>query len=137
MCVLSYGDIFQHDRSYMTNKKSNLRKTGTHYEKLAGALLTEKGYVIRQYNFRCPYAEIDIVAEHEGFLVFCEVKYRSCKRAGSSLEAVDAKKQKRISRGALFYMQKEHLSHMPCRFDVVGIDEGKVTVLTDAFPFRC
>ena len=120
----------------MRTKKSDVKKTGTYYEKLAGALLAERGYVIRQYNFRCPYAEIDIVAEHEGFLVFCEVKYRSCKKAGSSLEAVDAKKQKRISRGALFYMQKERLYHMPCRFDVVGIDGDQVTVLTDAFPFR-
>ena len=68
--------------------------------------------------------------------MFIEVKYRSGSGSGGALEAVDAKKQQRISRAALCYrMQKNIPEETPCRFDVVGIDGEKAALVKNAFDF--
>lgn len=114
-------------------QKKNLRQTGTRYEHLAGSYLAQHGYRILQFNFRCRYAEIDIVAEDGDTLVFCEVKYRKGKNILSSLEAVDFRKQERISRAALFYMTVHHITEVPCRFDVIGITDTQIRHIKNAF----
>ena len=58
-----------------------------------------------------------------------EVKYRQGIEKGTSLEAVDKRKQRRIC----------FMGNMdsPCRFDVVGIDgkEEKISWIKNAFDF--
>lgn len=99
----------------------NNRTIGTRYEKLAGVYLETQGYEILQYNYRCRQGEIDIVAREGEYLVFCEVKFRSDTRKGMPSEAVDHKKQKVISRCALYYLVDHAQWGLPIRFDVVGI----------------
>lgn len=111
----------------------NTRQTGFDYERLAGSYLEKQGYRIREYNFRCPYAEIDIIAEDGNCLIFCEVKYRRGTDIARSLEAVDVRKQRRISRAALFYMSRRHFTEIPCRFDVIGITDTQIQHIKDAF----
>ena len=41
------------------------------------AFLEEHGYRILEKNYRCRAGEIDLIAWHQGYLVFVEVKYRS------------------------------------------------------------
>jgi putative endonuclease len=77
-------------------KEKNNRKTGGNYEQAAGFYLEQHGYQILQYNYRCRIGEIDIVAKEGENLVFCEVKYRTGPGKGSPLEAVDARKQRKI-----------------------------------------
>ncbi|MCI8637913.1 MAG: YraN family protein [Coprococcus sp.] len=113
----------------------NTRKTGSYYEKVAGAFLEKKGYQIWEYNFHCPYAEIDIVARDGEYLVFCEVKYRCHAEEAQPLEAVDRKKQKRISRAALFYITQRGYADIPCRFDVIGITEKEIILVQNAFDY--
>lgn len=113
----------------------NKRQIGTEKEKLAGAYLEKNGYEIIEYNFRCRKGEIDIIAKDGEYLVFCEVKYRSGTSAGTPLDAVDYKKQKIISRCALFYITKQRLSDMPCRFDVVSVTNKEIQVLKNAFDY--
>ena len=115
--------------------KRNLRKTGGEYEKIAGAYLEKMGYQILEYNFRCRYAEIDIVAKDGDVLVFCEVKYRSGKDADTSLEAVDFRKQKKISRAALYYLFRYGSEEVQCRFDVIGSTDQKITLIKNAFDY--
>lgn len=118
----------------MSHKK-NSRKTGNSYEKIAGEYLEKCGYQILEYNFRCPYSEIDIVALDGDCFVFCEVKYRK-KRAGvQPLEAVDRKKQKRISMAALFYISKKELKDAAYRFDVIGITGENILLIKNAFNY--
>ena len=57
--------------------------------------------------------------------MFCEVKYRADERKGSPLEAVDARKQQKIFRTAMYYLTEQQLEDVPCRFDVVGIEGTK------------
>lgn len=116
-------------------EKENKRKTGERYEQMAGEYLEKRGYSILEYNFRCPFAEIDMVARDKEYLVFCEVKYRKGKRMGGPLEAIDKKKQKRISMAALFYLSSKGIRHCPCRFDVVGITEEEIVLLQNAFDY--
>ena len=113
----------------------NKRQTGTEYERKAGAYLEEKGYEILEYNFRCRTGEIDIIARDGDYLVFCEVKYRSDAKSGHPAEAVDQRKQRTISKCALFYLTRRGLSDAACRFDVVSFEGDRVTIYQDAFDY--
>lgn len=114
----------------------NRRKVGTEYERQAAEFLTGLGYRIVEMNYRGRRGEVDLIGWEEGYLVFIEVKYRSGSGSGGALEAVDAKKQQRISRAALCYrMQKNIPEETPCRFDVVGIDGEKAVLVKNAFDF--
>ncbi len=126
--------------------KGNNRETGTFYEKLAGAFLQEQGYQILEYNYRCKMGEIDIIARHEGYLVFCEVKYRKNNKRGTPAEAVTLRKQRMISKCAMYYIMERGIPDIPCRFDVIGVlgyigtgndtnGEEQMQLIKDAFDF--
>lgn len=114
----------------------NKRKVGADYEKQAAEFLEEQGYRILERNYRNRMGEIDIIGWDGKYLVFIEVKYRGSNSKGGALEAVDLRKQKRISKTALFYrMQKGISEETPCRFDVVGIEQERVSLVKNAFDF--
>lgn len=118
--------------------EGNTRKTGQKYEEQAVAYLTDRGYVIVERNYKCPYGEIDIIARDGEYLVFLEVKYRRSDAWGSPGEAVDGRKQRRISRAALcFYGKNGYERDIPCRFDVIGVDGNeKITHIENAFDYQ-
>lgn len=111
------------------------REVGANYEKIAGEHLILQGYEIIEYNFYSRVGEIDIVAKHNGYLVFVEVKYRENAGKGHPLEAITLKKQRSISKCAFYYMQKNKLHDVPIRFDVVGILGEEIQVIQNAFEF--
>lgn len=115
--------------------EKNRRKTGARYEKIAGEYLKTKGYRILEYNFRCRRGEIDIIAEDGACLVFCEVKYRSDTRSGHPSEAVDERKQKRLSACALYYLTVTGAEGAECRFDVVCILRDQIRLYQNAFDY--
>ena len=55
----------------MTKERQHTGRTG---EEIACDFLKEQGYSIVERNHRSRLGEIDIVAEHREYLVFCEVK---------------------------------------------------------------
>ena len=117
--------------------EASSKRTGLYYETQAAVFLEKQGYQILERNFRCPAGEIDLIAKEGGYLCFVEVKYRSERKTGTPEEAVDAKKQKRISRAALYYLMKQGLGDTtPCRFDVVGIRPDGIRVTKNAFTFK-
>lgn len=112
----------------------NKRNIGSNYEKIAGEYLSDKGYEVLEYNYRCKYGEIDIVAKEGCNLVFVEVKYRSTKRYGSPLEAVDIRKQDKINKVAMNYMIENKIpENTYIRFDVVGIWNSEIILVKNAF----
>lgn len=113
----------------------NKRTIGYEYEKQAGEYLQSQGYEIIEYNFYSRHGEIDIIAKHEGYLVFVEVKYRENERSGHPLEAVSEQKQRIISKCAFYYLKKHGLCDVPVRFDVVGILGDEIQVIQNAFDF--
>ena len=97
--------------------------------------LSEKGYTILDRNVRSSGAEIDLVAEDGGVIVFIEVKART--RSGvSGREAVTAAKQKRICKGAMYYLMRHGLMNRQARFDVIEIQGGRITHIVNAFPYQ-
>ncbi len=115
--------------------RKNKRRIGGQYEQMAGAYLKGLGYQILQYNYRCRLGEIDLIARKDGYLIFCEVKYRTGERSGDPTEAVDAKKQRRISNGALHYLMEHGLTDVPCRFDVISICGDEIRHIPNAFSY--
>lgn len=104
----------------MTRKKPDL---GCRGEAFGKAFLKRKGYRILEENYRTPVGEIDIIAREGETVVFVEVKTRESGRFGHPFEAVDIRKQKKISGAALLYL-KNLKTIPPCRFDVVSVYEG-------------
>lgn len=113
----------------------NKREIGTYYEQLAGEYLEQNGYEIIEYNFRCSAGEIDIIARDGVYLVFCEVKYRKTVQSGYPMEAVSPAKIRKISKCAQYYIYKNRVGDMPCRFDVVGILGNELELIKNAFDF--
>lgn len=114
----------------------NKRETGSRYEREAADYLKKNGYDILINNFRCRLGEIDLIAINEGYLCFIEVKYRSSTLRGFPSEAVDKRKMMRIVRTAQYYMLLNQISQTtPCRFDVVVILDGEISVIKNAFDF--
>lgn len=111
----------------------NKRVLGSRYEKAAGYYLEQQGYEILQYNYRCRFGEIDLIAKDGEYLVFCEVKYRRDQKAGNPLEAVDVRKQKNIWKVAEYYLMQHRAVGVPCRFDVIGIENEKIILIKNAF----
>ena len=62
----------------MTKERQHIGITG---EEIACDFLKEQGYSIAEGNHRSRLGEINIVAEHREYLVFCELKKRRS-RAG-------------------------------------------------------
>jgi putative endonuclease len=94
---------------------------GRHGESLVASYLQGLGYTIIDRNYRKRFGEIDLIGEEKDTLVFIEVKTRTSLRFGSPLEAVDQRKQRRMSRAALDYILKHKLDDRAARFDVVAV----------------
>ena len=116
--------------------KQNKRAVGGSYEEKAAAFLQEKGLKILEKNFRCRSGEVDLIAQDGRYLVFVEVKYRGYDSSGSSLDAVDKRKQHMISKAAEYYLYTRcHSFDIPVRFDVVGFDREEVRWVRNAFEY--
>jgi putative endonuclease len=102
----------------MTQARQTLGRIG---EDLACAELEKRGYAILERRYRRRGGELDIVARDGRTVVFVEVKTRDGRDFGEAAEAVTARKQRRMTRVALDYLTRHHLTECACRFDVVSI----------------
>jgi len=89
-------------------------------EVLAVDYLRAKKYAILACGYRCRFGEIDIVARDRNYLVFVEVKLRRSASHGEAKEFVDLRKQERIKKTAMLYLEQNETALQP-RFDVIEI----------------
>ena len=47
-------------------------------------------------NYHCREGEIDLIMRQENLIIFVEVRYRRCRKYGSSFESIDFRKQQRF-----------------------------------------
>lgn len=94
---------------------------GARGEEAAARYLKKRGYQIVARGSRSKSGEIDLVAVHGRTVVFVEVKTRESADAGHPSEAVDAVKQRRLSRAAMAFLKSHGLLECPARFDVVAV----------------
>ncbi len=90
-------------------------------ERAAEKFLKRKGYKIVARGLRLRGEELDLVAVDGRTIVFVEVKTRRGPRFGHPTEAVDKRKQRRITRGALVFLKRHQLLEHKSRFDIVAI----------------
>jgi putative endonuclease len=95
---------------------------GQRGEAAAAGYLRRRGYKIIARGDRLRRRdELDIVALNKETVVFVEVKTRSSPDEGHPAEAVDAIKQRRLTRLAVTFLKRHGLLEHPARFDVVAI----------------
>ncbi len=102
-------------------------------EKKAVDFLKKNGYNILETNYKTHIGEIDIIAEDKGTTVFIEVKTRTDNDFGAPREAVNAKKKEKYFKVATEYLLRHSKMDVPCRFDVVEIENGQINLIFDAF----
>ena len=116
-------------------------QTGLCGETIAAAYYEKHGFSVTERNFHARCGEIDVIAENENTLVFCEVKTRKPESFGRPCEAVDSKKQAKIVQTALLYLQAHPTEKQP-RFDVVEVflvpnETPKLRCIPAAFDASC
>ena len=89
-------------------------------EQMVAKLLTDKGYVILEHNYRRGHLEIDLIALDGDELVIVEVKSRAYDTILQPEEAVDHKKRLNLIRLANEYV-RTHGRKENVRFDIVSI----------------
>ncbi len=101
--------------------------TGEWGETVACRFLRSRGWKIVGRRVRIRRDELDIVAGDGKIIVFVEVKTRRTERFGLPATAVDAAKQRRISRAAVRYLKKLRNRSVFFRFDIVEVigEQGK------------
>jgi len=119
----------------MTGKEQSLGNQG---EQIAQRFLLEKGYTIRDIQWRCKMGEIDIVAFHQGSLIFVEVKTCRGTQPEIAFANLTPKKRKRLIAAAYAYLSSHNIEEIAWQIDAIGIaisgnDKPIIEHVEDAF----
>lgn len=105
-------------------------------EQFAVDFLINKGYEIKERNWRFQKAEVDIIAQKENVLAVVEVKTRSSDYFGNPQDFINQKKINLLVKAIDEYVVSNNLN-VDVRFDVIGIvktdKKTKIEHLEDAF----
>lgn len=94
---------------------------GDRGERAAVQYLKKQGFRIIAKQYRNSFGEVDIIAQEGKVTVFVEVKTRKSTNDGQPFEAVDLRKQEKITRIALAWLKKYDRLDQPARFDIISI----------------
>jgi putative endonuclease len=114
----------------------NTRSKGRHAEDVACDYLVRNGYAIVERNFACRVGEIDIIARHQGELVFIEVKSSNEGSPINPAYQVGHRKQAKLMKVAEVYLARKFREPPLARFDVVLVRLGtlpEIECIRDAF----
>jgi putative endonuclease len=106
-----------------------MKSLGSFGEALAEERLRGLGYIILDRNWRTREGEIDIIAKEGQVIVFVEVRTRRTRTFGLPEESITPRKQERLVKTALAYLEENALYEMDCRFDLMALEcsrEGEV-----------
>lgn len=120
--------LFTEKSSYaflMKNDMKNTTEIGRYGESACCEYLRNKKFKILEQNYYASHNEIDIIAENKQYIIFVEVKTRSCSRDssfefGTPASAVTYSKQKRTLMAAQTYLT-QHPSKKTPRIDVIEV----------------
>jgi putative endonuclease len=112
------------------------RSLGARGERAAARYLRQAGYQIVARHHQDRQGEIDLIVSDGRAVIFVEVKTRRQAGTDHPAESVDARKQLRVSRAALAFLQQHRLHEVPVRFDIVAITwpSGQRRPLIEHFP---
>ena len=89
-------------------------------ESVAAEYLRKKRYTVVDANYRCRLGEIDLIAEHEQYLCFIEVKLRRSSGFAPARAYVDGRKQQKLRTSAELFLS-QYPSRLQPRFDVAEV----------------
>jgi len=120
---------------------SSRGRLGLQGEQQAAQFLKQRGHTVLATRFRTKVGELDLVTRSGEHLYFVEVKTRRSSEAnspfGGALEAVDHRKQRRISKLAALFIDRHRLWDLCPHFAVIGIESTEsgtqLRFLPDAF----
>jgi putative endonuclease len=110
------------------DERSRTRKqrTGIRGETYAYWYLRNQGYVLvaRNYSPRTMKGELDLVGYDGETLAFVEVRTRTMREEMTALPelSVTTDKQRSVVHTAKRFLAERHVGNVPCRFDVLAID---------------
>ena len=109
----------------MNAPKTQKSAVGMAGEQIAVQFLEDHGYTVIERNWRHGRQEIDIIARDNEFVVFVEVKTRSCLYPesgdfGIPSRAVDEGKRKNTVKASRDYLATNYINKQP-RIDVVEV----------------
>ncbi len=108
--------------------KTTKQQTGQAGEDAALQHLQTAGLKLIDRNYHCRWGEIDLVMQDKDCIVFVEVRLRSSGAFGGAAASVDLRKQKKLQKTALHYLQKNRLSaRQAARIDVVAVRPSRET----------
>lgn len=108
-------------------------RVGEQAEIRVAQLLENDGWEVLSRNWRGGGGELDLVVRRDACLRIVEVKARAPDDLVGGLDAVDAGKQRKLSRAArAWLLAYEDLYDEVC-FMVVAVEGDKVTIIDDAF----
>lgn len=103
--------------------KARPSHSGAKAEDAAANYLQNQGLTILARNYHCRLGELDLIGQHEGVLVFVEVRQRAANGLVAAADSINAAKQRKWIAAARHYlMQQPQLADQPMRFDVVAIN---------------
>ncbi len=109
--------------------KNNFQK-GRYGENIAKEYLISQGCKIIECNWHySKNAEIDIIAEDKGVLIFVEVKTRTSLNFGHPFESIDYNKLRKIHTAILGYLSRNQKHYNSYRIDgiaVIGLQNPSV-----------
>src|SRR5262249_8646950 len=94
---------------------------GSRSERAAAKFLKKLGYRIVKRNSACPLGELDLIALDGQTIVFAEVRSTEASDDAGPAHSVDRAKQQRLTRLALYFLQKKRLLNHAARFDVLTV----------------
>lgn len=111
---------------------------GAEGERRAACALEAAGYEVMERNARVGHDELDIICRHGDAWVFVEVKTRRGDGYGAPDEAVTPRKQEKLTRAALAWLEAHAIPDPDWRFDVVTVRfrngaPPKVEIIVNAF----
>lgn len=110
---------------------------GKRGEDIAREYLENLGYHILKLNWKYGRAEVDVIANQNGAIIFVEVKTRTSTDYGEPEDFVDYKKERQLEYASSAYIEmNDHQGEI--RFDVIAItfqnkDIYKINHIEDAF----
>jgi len=107
--------------------------TGRQAEAAAADYLRKHGYTVVAQNWRTKWCEIDIIAQKDRAVYFCEVKYRRTNRQGGGLDYITPKKlgQMRLAAESWVHLTGWKGEYQLCAIEASGLDFRITAVVKD------
>jgi putative endonuclease len=103
------------------SKRFPAKSLGQRGEDAAARYLKRQGFHVLARGLDSRLGELDIIAVDGRTVVFVEVKTRRSNDAGHPTEAIDPRKEQRMTQAAIGYLKANRLLNYAARFDVVAI----------------